>query len=117
MKYPILAVLASAVVVAGCATSPYIPPPTPETRAVGQSKLAPKEAAQCIGSQWANSSRQQVWMQYMLANDGAYDVYVPGQNPPSGSAAIVRRSPTGQGSWLGFRGSDSAAAGALNQCM
>lgn len=114
MKYPFIIAVAAAVT--GCATSPYTPPPTAQTRAVTQSKLAPKAAAQCIGQQWANSSGQQVWMPYMLANDEAFDVYVPGQQPPAGSAAVVRKAPNG-GSWLGFRGADNGAAAALNQCQ
>ncbi len=118
MKYPFIVALATAAVtVAGCATSPYIPPPTQGTRPIGESKLAPKAAAQCIGEKWAQSTGQQVWMQYMLANDQAFDVYVPGQQPPAGSAAVVRKSPTGSGSWLGYRGADSGPAGAISQCQ
>ncbi|KAI3591218.1 hypothetical protein D9X30_3899 [Cupriavidus sp. U2] len=118
MKYPVIVVLAVATL-AGCANmpAPYTPPPTPTTRAVGESKLAPKAAAQCIGQKWADATNQQVWMQYMLANDQAFDVYVPGQQPPAGSAAVVRKSTNGPGSWLGFRGDDSNAAGALSQCQ
>lgn len=115
MKYPLIVAVA-ATALAGCAMSPHTPPPTPGTRAIGESQLAPKAAAQCIGQKWADSTRQQVWMQYMLANDQAFDVYVPGQQPPNGSAAIIRKSPTGAGSWLGFRGSDTGAAEALGQC-
>jgi len=116
MKYPFIVALTTAAFT-GCAISPYTPPPTQDTRAVGESKLAPKEAAQCIGGSWAQSSGQQVWMQYMLANDQAFDVYAPGQQPPSGSAAVVRKSATGTGSWLGSRGTDSGAAGAFSQCQ
>ncbi|WP_423199631.1 MULTISPECIES: putative periplasmic lipoprotein [unclassified Cupriavidus] len=116
MKYPIILALAAATL-GGCAMSPYTPPPSTETRAIGNSKLAPKAAAQCIAQQWAASMRQEVWMQYMLANDEAFDVYVPGQQPPNGAAAVVRKAANGQGSWLGFRGADSAAAGALSQCQ
>jgi len=118
MKYPVIVVLAAATL-AGCANmpAPYTPPPTAATRAVGESKLAPKAAAQCIGQKWADATKQQVWMQYMLANDQAFDVYVPGQQPPAGSAAVVRKSANGPGSWLGFRGDDSNAASALSQCQ
>jgi len=116
MKYPFIVALASAAFT-GCAMSPYTPPPTQDTRAIGESKLAPKEAAQCIGGAWAQSSQQQVWMQYMLANDQAFDVYVPGQQPPSGSAAVVRKSPAGAGSWVGFRGTDSGGGGGISQCQ
>ncbi|MBU65811.1 MAG: hypothetical protein CL858_10215 [Cupriavidus sp.] len=116
MKYPFIVALA-VTTLAGCAVSPYTPPPTPTTRAVGPSKLEPKAAAQCIGQKWADASRQQVTMQYMLANDQAFDVYVPGQQPPSGDAAVVRKAPNGPGSWLGFRGADSNAAAAISQCQ
>ncbi|KAF7961328.1 hypothetical protein AWV80_34465 [Cupriavidus sp. UYMU48A] len=116
MKYPFIVAITTAAL-AGCAMSPYTPPPTQETRAIGESKLAPKDAAQCIAQKWAQSTQQQVWMQYMLANDQAFDVYVPGQQPPMGSAAVVRKSPTGAGSWLGFRGADSGAAGAISECQ
>lgn len=117
MKLPFILALATAAI-AGCAApSPFTPPPTQDTRAVGQSKLEPKAAAECIGKQWMQSSGQQVWMQYMLANDQAFDVYVPGQQPPAGAAAVVRKSPAGAGSWLGFRGADSGAAGAISQCQ
>jgi hypothetical protein len=116
MKYPFIVAITTAAL-AGCATSPYTPPPTQDTRAIGESKLAPKDAAQCIGQQWAQSTGQQVWMQYMLANDQAFDVYVPGQQPPGGSAAVVRKSATGPGSWLGSCDADSGAAGAISQCQ
>lgn len=117
MKYPFIVALATAAL-AGCATSPYTPPPSQETRSVGQSKLAPKAAAQCIAEKWAQSAQQEVWMQYMLANDQAFDVYTPGQRPPAGAAAVVRKAPTGTGSWIGFRGNDSGGAtGAIGQCQ
>lgn len=116
MKTPFIFAIAVAAL-AGCAASPYTPPPTSATTAVGESKLAPKAAAQCIGQQWANTSNQTVMMQYMLANDQAFDVYVPGQQPPNGSAAIVRKSANGPGSWIGFRGSDTTASGAISQCQ
>ncbi|KDP87384.1 hypothetical protein ACU4GI_43260 [Cupriavidus basilensis] len=110
MKYPLIAL---AIAVSGCATPP---PPPSDVRPVGQSQLAPKAAAQCIASKWANSSGQVVYMQYMLANDQAFDVYVPGQQPPSGTAAIVRQGASGSGSSVGFRGTDSNAASAISQC-
>lgn len=116
MKYPFIVALCAATL-AGCAVSPYTPPPSANTRPVGPSKLEPKAAAQCIGQKWADATRQQVVMQYMLANDQAFDVYVPGQQPPSGTAAIVRKAPTGSGSWLGFRGPDGPEAGAISQCQ
>ncbi|CAG9180050.1 hypothetical protein [Cupriavidus pampae] len=116
MKTPIIFAIAVATL-AGCAMSPYTPPPNPPTRAVSESKLPPKAATQCIAQQWANAKQQTVMMQYMLANDQAFDVYVPGQQPPNGEAAIVRQSAKGTGSWIGYRGSDSSASAAINQCL
>ncbi|WER45604.1 hypothetical protein CupriaWKF_15095 [Cupriavidus sp. WKF15] len=119
MKHPFIIALTTAAI-AGCTTtspSPITPPPTQDTRAIGESKLAPKAAAQCIGGKWAQSSGQQVMIQNMLANDQAFDVYVPGQQSPTGAAAVVRTSATGTGSWLGLRGADSGAASAIGQCQ
>lgn len=56
----------------------------------------------------------------MLANDQAVDVYVPGQQPPNGAAAVVRPSYTGKGSWVGFRGNGAAgsnATSAISACL
>ncbi|MDT6963141.1 MULTISPECIES: hypothetical protein [unclassified Cupriavidus] len=116
MKYPFIVALCAATLT-GCAMSPYTPPPTQATRPIGESKLAPKAAAQCIGQKWADATRQQVFMQYMLANDQAFDVYVPGQQPPNGAAAVVRKSTSGPGSWLGYRGQDNGEAAAISQCQ
>ncbi|MDF3885658.1 hypothetical protein [Cupriavidus basilensis] len=111
MKYPLIALV---IAVSGCASPP---PPPPDVHPVGQSHLAPKAAAQCIGTKWANSCGQQVYMQYVFANDTAFDVYVPGQQPPNGAAALVRQASGGPGSLLSFRGADSNATGAISQCM
>jgi hypothetical protein len=73
--------------------------------------------AQCIAVNWANSSQQTVYSQYIYANDTAFDVFVPGTQAPGGSAAIVRPSPTGSGTSVGFRGPDSNAASSINQCL
>ncbi|CAG9181823.1 putative periplasmic lipoprotein [Cupriavidus pinatubonensis] len=56
MKYPFIVAITTAAL-AGCVTSPYTPPPTQDTRAIGESKLAPKDAAQCIGQKWAQRRR------------------------------------------------------------
>ena len=48
------------------------------------------------------------------------DVYVPGQQPPSGAAAIVRPNWSGPGSWVGFRaagGAGSDATGDIQGCL
>jgi hypothetical protein len=53
-----------------------------------------------------------------MANDQAMDVYVPGQQPPGGAAAVVR--PNGSGSWVGFRsgsGAGSDASGSITGCL
>jgi hypothetical protein len=106
--------------VTGCASQPASPPPAPlpsGARPVGQSQLAPRAAATCIAQKWANSSQQTVYMQYVFANETAFDVYVPGQQPPSGSAALVRPAPSGSGSAVGFRGAETADASAVGQCQ
>lgn len=117
MKYSLLVVL---VAVAGCASPPPpapIPPPPPERASkVGQSQMTPKAAAQCIGSKWAQTAGQPAMIQYVFANDTAFDVYVPGQTPPAGTAAMVRPAPTGTGSTLYFRGNDPTASSVLSQC-
>jgi hypothetical protein len=56
-----------------------------------------------------------------LANNQAVDVYVPGQQPPNGAAAIVRPawSQTAK-TWVGFRGGaggGSDAAGDISGCL
>jgi hypothetical protein len=55
-----------------------------------------------------------------LANDQAVDVYVPGQQPPSGAAAVVRPAWSGSGTWVGFRASGAAgsqATGDIQACL
>ena len=112
-----LAVAALVIAVSGCA-SQKPPPPPPDVRVVGQSSLAPKVAATCIATKWSsNSGGQPVYVQYIWANDTAFDVYVPTQMPPSGSAAVVRTS--GTGSTVGFRGTDTTnlVPGIVGQCQ
>jgi len=74
------------------------------TQSVGTSQQPPAAVAQCIARKWADQSQQQVVSQTALANNQAVDVYVPGQQPPNGAAAIVRPawSQTAK-TWVGFR--------------
>jgi len=112
-----LALAAVVIAVAGCASQTA--PPPPAFRAVGTSTLAPKAAAACIALKWsANANSQPVWVQNVLANDTAYDVYAPTQQPPSGSAAVVRTGAGGVGSAVGFRGTDTSTVvpGIVGQC-
>lgn len=94
--------------------------PPPAVQQVGSSQKAPKAVAQCVAQKWADKSQQQVVSQNTLANDQAVDVYVPGQQPPNGAAAIVRPSPAGRGTWVGFRASGAAgsqATGDIQTCL
>lgn len=48
------------------------------------------------------------------------DVYVPGQQPPNGAAAVVRPSYSGKGTWVGFRAGgagSSDATSAISGCL
>jgi hypothetical protein len=110
-----LALSALVIAVSGCASQPSSPPPL-EVRPVGQSQLAPKAAAICIAQKWIASSGQTAVIQYVYANETAFDVFVPGQQPPSGSAALVRPAPSGTGSAVSFRGPAVSADGAIGQC-
>jgi hypothetical protein len=109
-----LALAALVIAVSGCASQP---PPPAAVRPVGQSQLAPKAAATCVAQKWATSSGQTVYMQHVFANETAFDVYVPGQQPPAGSAALVRPSTSGPGSMVSYRGTETAASGAVGQCQ
>jgi hypothetical protein len=119
--FPLKTVLITlAIAVTGCASQPSSSPSTPlpsGVRPVGQSMLAPRAAATCIAQKWANSSQQTVYMQHVFANDTAFDVYVPGQQIPGGSAALVRPAPSGSGSAVFFRGAETADSGAIGQCQ
>jgi hypothetical protein len=56
----------------------------------------------------------------IVANNQAMDVYVPGQQPPNGSAALVRPSWTGNSkTWVGFRpgGSGGNTGGDIGGCL
>lgn len=113
MKY--LPMLALTVAISACAAQPPM-----GTTSVGNSAQAPKVVAQCIAQKWADKSQQQVVSQDALANDQAIDVYVPGQQPPSGAAAMVRPAMSGSGSSVGFRAAGSSgsdATGDIQACL
>lgn len=112
MKY--LPLIALTVAISACAAQPPA-----GVQSVGQSQQPPKAVSQCIAKKWADASQQQVVSQNTMANDQAMDVYVPGQQPPTGAAAVVRPS-NGTGSWVGFRsagGAGSDATGAITGCL
>jgi hypothetical protein len=113
VKY--LPLIALTVAISACAAQPPA-----GVQSVGQSQQPPKAVAQCIAQKWADASQQQVVSQNTMANDQAMDVYVPGQQPPSGAAAVVRPSYSGSGTWVGFRangGAGSDATGAISGCL
>jgi len=112
VKY--LPILAMTVAISACAA------PSPNVSQVGTSQQPPKVVAQCIAQKWADKSQQQVVSQDTLANDMAANVYVPGQQPPDGAAAIVRPNYSGSGTWVGFRAAGSAgsdATGDIQACL
>ncbi|MBU9469767.1 hypothetical protein [Burkholderia multivorans] len=89
----------------------------PAVQNVGQSQKPAEDVSACIAKTWADKSQQQVISQNVLANGLATDVYVPGQQPPNGAAALVRPSwQAGAKTWVGLRG-DAAAAGDINACL
>ena len=110
-----LASIALVVVVCGCASRPPSQPVTP----VGQSALSPSAAANCIALKWATNAQQTVWIENDLANATAYNVYVPTQKPPAGSAALIRPGTDGKGSTVSFRGTDTGGLvqGITGQCQ
>ncbi|CAE6751734.1 hypothetical protein [Paraburkholderia haematera] len=113
MKY--LPLIALTVALSACAAQPPA-----GVQSVGQSQQPPKAVAACIAQKWANGSQQQVVSQDIMANDQAMDVYVPGQQPPDGAAAVVRPSYKGPGSWVGFRAHGAAgseATSAISACL
>jgi hypothetical protein len=113
VKY--LSLLAMTVAISACAAQPPA-----GVQQVGTSQKAPKVVAQCISQKWADKSQQQVVSQDTLANDQAVDVYVPGQQPPAGAAAVVRPNWSGPGSWVGFRASGAAGSdttGDIQTCL
>jgi hypothetical protein len=92
------------------------------TQSVGTSQQPVGAVAQCIAQKWADRSQQQVVTQTIVANNQAADVYMPGQQPPNGGAAIVRPAWSSSGkTWVGVRagpgGADSAATGDISACL
>ncbi|KXV09903.1 hypothetical protein CR51_09745 [Caballeronia megalochromosomata] len=113
MKF--IPLLALTVAISACAAQPPA-----GVQQVGTSQKAPKVVAQCVAQKWADTSQQQVVSQDTLANDQAVDVYVPGQQPPTGAAAIVRPAWSGSGTWVGFRASGAAGSqstGDIQACL
>ena len=114
MKY--LPLIALAVTISAHAADPLS-----AVQNVGQSQKSTQEVSACIAKAWADKSQQQVVSQNVLANGLATDVYVPGQQPPNGAAAMVRPAQaTNAKTWVGFRagsGADSDAAGAISACL
>ncbi|SAL64302.1 hypothetical protein [Caballeronia humi] len=110
-------VLVGAAAISGCANQPM----PVNAQSVGESQKAPAVVAQCIAQKWADQSQRQVVSQVIVANNQAMDVYVPGQQPPNGAAAVVRPSWTGNNkTWVGFRagsGADSGASGSIGGCL
>ncbi|MDR6475910.1 hypothetical protein C8K18_10466 [Paraburkholderia sp. GV068] len=112
-----LSLLLVTVAVSACANQPM----PPGAQAVGESQRSAPVVAQCIAKDWADRSQQQVISQVIVANDQAMDVYVPGQQPPGGAAAVVRPSWTGNSKTsVGFRagsGGGSNAMGDVGGCL
>ncbi|KNH04111.1 hypothetical protein BRCH_02785c [Candidatus Burkholderia brachyanthoides] len=113
MKYAPL--LALSIAITACAAQP-----PPGVQQIGSSTKAPRVVAQCIAHAWADKSQQQVVSQDVMANDQAVDVFVPGQQPPTGAVAVIRPAVSGPGSWVGFRASGAAgsqATGDIQACL
>jgi hypothetical protein len=119
VKYLPKIVLAAAVTAAlgACANQP-IPA---GAQSVGTSQQPPNAVAQCISKKWADKSQQQVISQTTMANNQAVDVYVPGQQPPNGAAALVRPAWSANGkTWVGYRagaGASGDATGDISACL
>ncbi|WP_321791128.1 hypothetical protein [Caballeronia sp. J97] len=111
----LIPLLALTVAISACAAQPPA-----NVQQVGTSQKAPNVVAQCIAQKWADKSQQQVVSQDTLANDKGVDVYVPGQQPPNGAAAVVHPAWSGSGTWVGFRASGAAgsqATGDIQACL
>ena len=108
--------IALTVAVSACAAQPPA-----GVQSVGTSQQPPAAVSKCIAQKWADKSQQQVVSQDTMAFDRAMDVYVPGQQPPNGAAAVVRPSYQGSGTWVGFRpgsgGGGGDATGDINGCL
>jgi len=96
------------------ATSAFAQAPS-GVQTVGHSQRAAEPVAFCIAKKWADASQKEVILQTVVANNLAMDVYVPGQRPPSGDAAMVR-----PGTRVGFRSAGSTASNAtpsISECL
>jgi hypothetical protein len=108
MKYLTLVVAAAAA--SACSQMPAT------VSSVGQSQASVPIVSQCIAQKWADASQTQVVSQATLANNAGVDVYMPGQQPPSGAAAEVR--PQGTGSWVGLRaGGTGESQSTISACL
>jgi hypothetical protein len=112
-----LSILVVTAALSACASQP-MPPSAPS---LGESQQPVSVVAQCIAKNWADRSQQQVISQVIVANNQAMDVYVPGQQPPNGAAALVRPSYTGNSkTWVGFRAGSGAggnSGGDISGCL
>ena len=112
-----LSLLVVTAALSGCASQPM----PPGAQSVGESQQPVSAVAQCIAQKWASQSQQQVISQVIVANNQAMDVYVPGQQPPNGAAAVVRPSWTGTSkTWVGFRpgsGGGTNPTGDISGCL
>jgi hypothetical protein len=105
---PLPFLLVTATTLTACATTPM----PPNAQSVGESQQPVAAVAQCIAQKWADRSQQTVISQVIVANNQAMDVYVPGQQPPNGAAAVVRPSWTGNSkTWVGFRPGSAGGSG------
>ena len=118
MKLTLASTSLVVIAVCGCASPPASPPPA-SAPPVGQSALAPTAAADCIALKWATNAQKPVTVETVLANATAYNVYVPTQQPPAGSAALIRPGTDGKGSTVSFRGTDTGGLvqGITGQCQ
>jgi hypothetical protein len=111
-----LPLIALTVAISACAAQPPA-----GVQSVGTSQQPPATVGKCIAQKWADKSQQQVVSQDTLAWDRAVDVYVPGQQPPNGAAAVVRPSYQGSGTWVGFRpgagGAGADATSDISACL
>ena len=109
-----LSSIAMAAALCACAAQPPA-----GVQSIGTSQQPPNVVGHCIAQKWADRTQQQVVAQTTLANNMAMDVYVPGQQPPNGAAAVVRPN-QGPGTWVGFRaagGAGSDATGDVSACL
>ena len=112
-----LLLLVVTIAVSACASQPM----PPSAQSLGESQQPVPAVSQCIAQKWANQSQQTVISQVIVANNQAMDVYVPGQQPPNGAAALVRPSWTGNSkTWVGFRagsGTGGNTGGDVSGCL